>query len=121
MIINEMAFSKLDAIDKCIELGHQFIDHFHKVYKEDQTSYNYIHHCNEMQSWLDKCRRFKLKSTNNYLTPMDLIDWFFTAGECVDPDTGFIDNNEIEFYNKFILLLALDRNSKIIDVLNSMR
>lgn len=120
MIINEMAFSKSDAIDKCIELGHQFIDHFHKVYKENQTSYNYIHHCNEMQSWLDECRKI-LIDTNHCLIGINLLDWFFTAGECIDSDTGFIDNNEIEFYNKFILLLALDRNSKIIDVLNSMR
>ena len=120
MTINEMAFSKSEAIDKCIELGEKFIQHFHKVYREGKNSDCFIHHCNEMQAWLDKCRRFKLKNTNDYLTPINLIDWFFTAGQCIDSDNGFNTDKEINTYNTIVIILAADRSINVEDIMNQI-
>ena len=33
-LLNEMAMSRADAIDRCISLGKKFLEHFHKVYTE---------------------------------------------------------------------------------------
>lgn len=120
MTINEMAFSKSEAIDKCIELGEKFIQHFHKVYREGKNSDCFTHHCSEMQAWLDKCRRFKLKNTNDYLTPINLIDWFFTAGQCVDVDNGFNTDKEINTYNTITIILAADRFTNVEDIMKQI-
>lgn len=120
MTINEMAFSKSEAIDKCIELGEKFIQHFHKVYREGKNSDCFTHHCNEMQAWLDKCRRFKLKNTNDYLTPINLIDWFFTAGQCIDFDNGFNTDKEINTYNTITIILAADRSTNVEDIIKQI-
>ena len=120
MTINEMAFSKSEAIDKCIELGEKFIQHFHKVYREGKNSDCFTHHCSEMQAWLDKCRIFKLKNTNDYLTPINLIDWFFTAGQCVDVDNGFNTDKEINIYNTITIILAADRFTNVEDIMKQI-
>ena len=120
MTINEMAFSKSEAIDKCIELGEKFIQHFHKLYREGKNSDCFTHHCSEMQAWLDKCRRFKLKNTNDYLTPINLIDWFFTAGQCVDVDNGFNTDKEINTYNTIVIILAADRSINVEDIMKQI-
>lgn len=119
-ILNEMAMTRTEAISTCMDLGEKFIEHFHKVYNEGKTSENFNHHCAEMQSWLDKCRKIKLKSTNKYLTPVNLIDWFFTACGGVDEDNGFTNNVEIEIYNKFIIILSADNATKIKNVLQEI-
>lgn len=116
MQLNEMAMSRMDAMDKCIDLGRQFIEHFHKVYAEGKNSKDFVHHCTEMQSWLNYVRSIKLKTTNRYLTPSDLIDWFFTAGECIDADNGFDTYEEIDLYNEFFLALAANKDCKVINI-----
>lgn len=116
MQLNERAFSRMDAMDKCIDLGKQFIDHFHKIYEEGKNSKDFVHHCTEMQAWLNYVRSIKLKTTKRYLTPSDLIDWFFTAGECIDADNGFDTYEEVDLYNEFFLALAANKDCKVINV-----
>lgn len=114
--LNEMAIPLNVAIDKCQELGTQFIEHFHKLFSEGKDSSSFCHHCKEMQGWLNKCRLIKLKTTNRHLTPANLIDWFFTATGSIDKDNGFNTYEEIDAYNEFMLALAANRESKVIDV-----
>lgn len=117
---DEQAQRRTDAIITCMDLGDLFIQHFHKLYKEGKSSNSFYHHCMEMQTWLDKCRKIKLQSTKKYLTSENLIDWFFTAGGLVDVDNGFTDSNEIESYNNLIIKLATDRDSKVFDIAKSI-
>lgn len=119
-ILNEMAMTRTEAISTCMDLGKKFIKHFHKIYNEGKTSENFNHYCAEMQSWLDKCRKIKLNSTNRNLTPVNLIDWFFTAGEGIDGDNGFTDYTEIDTYNEFILALAANKDIKVKNVLQQI-
>ena len=119
-IINEMAMTRTNAISTCMDLGERFIEHFHKIYDEGKISENFNHRCAEMQSWLDKCKSIKLKSNNKYLTPVNLIDWFFTAGGGIDEDNGFTNGTEIDTYNKFILALASNKDIKVKNVLQQI-
>lgn len=119
-IVEDIIMTRFDTIRTCMDLGGKFIEHFHKIYNEGKTSENFNHHCAEMQSWLDKCRKLKLKSTNKYLTPVNLIDWFFTAGEGIDEDNGFTDYTEIDTYNEFILALAANKDIKVKNVLQQI-
>ena len=117
--IDEMALSRGDAIDRCINLGKQFIEHFHKVYVEEIESRDFNHHCQEMQSWYDSVSSIRLKTNNKFLTNTQLIDWFFTLGANVE---DYLDNDEeVEHYNNFIVeLLSNKRSKKVVDVLKDI-
>lgn len=119
-MVEDIIMTRFDTIRTCMDLGGKFIEHFHKIYNEGKTSENFNHHCAEMQSWLDKCRKIKLNSTNRNLTPVNLIDWFFTAGEGIDEDNGFTDYTEIDTYNEFILALAANKDIKVKNVLQQI-
>lgn len=116
MQLDELILSHMDAMDKCIDLGKQFIEHFHKVYAEGKNSKEFVHHCTEMQSQLDCVRSIKLNTTNCYLTPSKLIDWFFAAGGCIDADNGFDTYEEIYLYTDLFLALAANKDCKVINV-----
>lgn len=113
--LNEMAISKSEAMDKCLSLGKQFIEHYHKVYLEGPDSRDFQHHCHEMQTWYNSVRSIKLKNTNRGLTPVNLIDWFFTVGAI--PEDFLDTDDEIDSYNKFIIELLHDSDSKISDII----
>ena len=115
-LLNEMAHDRALAIEFCMDMGAQFIEHFHKVYREGISSDNFQHHCAEMQAWLDKCRKINLKSTKQYLTAQQLFDWFFTAGGLIDADNGFQTVAEIQAYTRFSNILASNRLTKVEDV-----
>lgn len=40
-MLTEMAISKVDAIDKCNQLGKMFVEHFHTVVKDGIYSYTF--------------------------------------------------------------------------------
>lgn len=115
-IATEQAQRRADAIIMCMDLGDLFIQHFHKIFKEGKDSESFSHHCQEMQAWLDKCRKIKLQSTKKYVTPENLVDWFFTAGGLIDEDNGFTSIDEITTYNDLITKLSIDRNSKVFNI-----
>ena len=55
-VLNEIAMSRRDAIDKCSDLGYQFVKHFKKVIQEGIESEDFHHHCKEMQSWYEQVK-----------------------------------------------------------------
>ena len=119
-VATEQAQRRADAIITCMDLGDLFIQHFHKIYKEGKSSASFSHHCQEMQAWLDKCRKIKLQSTKKYVTSENLVDWFFTAGGLIDEDNGFYNYDEMDVYNSFMSALAANRDLKVIDIANQL-
>ena len=115
--IKEMAFSQNQAIDKCLELGKKFVDHFNKIMIEGKNSNNFQYHCQEMQAWWDKVRKIKLKSTNDYITNSKLSDWFFTAGQDY---SDLIITKYIIKYKELIFLLLNDRNATIKEIFTNI-
>lgn len=113
-VLQEMALSRNEAIDKCIELGKQFTEHFNKLMFEGKNSDDYSHHVAEMQAWLDKVRNIKLKATNKYISNSQLSDWFFTAGQTVE---DVIDFQYIDKYEKFYILILANPNMQLKEIL----
>lgn len=102
-ILTEMATNRQDAMNRCLNLGPNFIKHFHKAYQEGVKNINFHHHCTEMKSWWDKVKGIRLKPDNKKLSLINYIDWFFTAGGALS-DYGIDDQEEI-IYSDLILNL----------------
>jgi hypothetical protein len=64
--IFEMAFSKADAIRKTSELQFEIAEHLIKVFMYSESEY-VNHWCNELNSWLKKIQKLKLKNSNKPL------------------------------------------------------
>lgn len=97
--LNEMAYSRVDAMERCYSLGKRFIEHFDKIYKEpDCQAVN--HWCGEMQGWYNKIRDITLKPNNKHLNRTQMRDWFYTFGS--DPTEYFDSLDENEVYEEFI-------------------
>ena len=94
----EMAFSRSDIIEVCLNLGTRFAEHFDKIYKQGKSCFT--HHCIEMTAWLNKINKLVMKTTNKKLTKTQKYDWFFTAGSI--PEYLFSDPNEVNAYKVFI-------------------
>lgn len=102
----EMAMSRQDAIDRCMSLGQKFIEHFKKIYEEENKKCDAINHwVNEMQSWYNQVSKIKLKPKSTSIQLNNLMDWFFTVGS--EPEE-YLDYNDdmCSKYNKFILSLC---------------
>lgn len=112
----EMALSKSDAIDRCINLGIPFIEHYHKIYL-DKNSPSKEHWMTEMQSWLDKVRLITLKKSNKGLLDGELRDWFFTAGSNPEEIVKDMSIQELEDYDKFCTKLLSNKELQIKDIL----
>lgn len=107
----EMAITRSEAIDRCMNLGQRFIEHFKKIVEEDSEKDVLNHWCNEMQGWFDQVSKIKLKPKSNYLQFNNLMDWFFTVGS--DPESYLGDNYDTcKSYNDFILKLYNCKNVK---------
>ncbi len=110
MILQEMALSRPDAMDRCYSLGIKFIEHFDKIYSNFQDP-DVPHWEGEMQGWFDSIKRIKLKSTNKPLLDRQIIDWFFTATTFPE-DIVDMDEDEQETYDKFCTLLLTNLSVK---------
>lgn len=115
--IKETAFSQNQAIDKCLELGKKFVDHFNKIMVEGKNSNNFQHHCQEMQAWWDKVRKIKLSYNKKLISNRQLIDWFFTAGQDY---SDLIITEYIIKYKELISLLLNDRNATIKEIFTNI-
>ena len=115
LYLTEQAVSRKDAVNKCIDLGYKFIEHFEKIYREGVTSMDFYHHCSEMSGWWKSVLNLRLTSTNNHLSDSKLVDWFFTGGSNVG--TLFPDETERLVYCKFMNELLNHKDSKISDIL----
>jgi rubrerythrin len=99
--IQDMALSRTDAMDRCISLGKQFIQHFDKMYKEPTNSAT-EHWLAEMDNWYKSVKQIKLKQNNSPLLTGELRDWFFTAGANAVDFMKSADRKEEEVYDKFV-------------------
>lgn len=97
--LNEMAYSRPDAIDRCASLGKKFIEHFDKIYKEPKNQ-AVNHWCNEMQVWYNSVKEISLKPKNKPLNGTQMRDWFYTFGS--DSSVYFNDMTENDIYEEFI-------------------
>lgn len=117
--VDEMAYERSDAIDRCASLGKRFIEHFIKAYLEGNSSDDFKHHCQEMQSWFDEVSSIVLKSNKKVISNNQLIDWFFTRGSSVD--LLFDDEDMIDIYNEFMIeLLSSKRTKRVVDILEEL-
>lgn len=113
----DMALSRADAMDRCINLGKKFIEHFDKIYKEPKAQVR-NHWEGEMQNWLNSVKQIKLKSTNDIILNGDLRDWFFTAGANPQDFMKNPKNEELKIYDNFITNLV--NGNKVKTALNNV-
>ena len=107
----EMAMPRKDAIDRCISLGREFVEHFHKVYSEPNVE-AVNHWVGEMRTWYSDVKMIRLKPNNKPLGITMLNDCFFTCGS--DPtDIVPMTDEELNKYEQFYI--ALDRGLDIVD------
>lgn len=111
--LNEMSLSRSDAMDRCISLGEKFIEYFHNIY-HNRNSTDINHWISEMSSWYNSVKKIRLKSTNKPLLINNLMDWFFTAGSNPEEFLG-CDLDELEKYNN--LCIRLISGEEIISIL----
>lgn len=111
--LKEMAMERNDAIDRCYSLGLQFLNHFQKIY-DDNNEETIKHHAAEMQNWLNQVLDITLKSTNKKLSRQQLYDWFITAcGNSFDHLNNYVVD---DVYNQFAMKV-LDNH----DVVQSLK
>ena len=116
--LNEMAYERSDAIDKCASHGKRFIEHFHKIMLEGKDSNTFHHHCSEMQAFYDEVKIIKLKPRSKYISADNLINWFFTIGSDIET---VVDEEYQETYEQLCIALLSDRfNTKVEDILNNL-
>ena len=107
-MVNEMAYERADAIDRCASLGKLFIEHFRKICTSNDNDTK-KHWAKEMQSWLDDVKDIVLKQNKKQITFSQLIDWFFTKGSSVD--VIFKDDETLQDnYNEFLKNVSKDFN-----------
>lgn len=111
-----------EAVDYCIRLGNNFINEFHYLYNNCTSCDNVLRDfvIMKMQQKLNIVRSIQLEETKKMLTPVNMIDWFFTGGACIDKDQGFNDDVEIDYYNEVILALAANRTLDVKSVVHQI-
>lgn len=99
-ILNEMAYTRPEAMERCASLGKKFIEHFNKIYNNSKSK-DLNHWCAEMQAWFDSMDDIKLKSTKKALTRAKRNDWFYSFGSTWE---SFFNDDEAESskYEEFI-------------------
>ena len=111
----EMAMDRNKAIAVCMQLGDEFIEHFHKVYLEGVNSINFNHHCSEMTGWYKRVKRIVLSNNKKQISVKQLEDWFFCAGSSYNK--LFNNYDEIIKYKEFFKLLLKNIDTSISDIL----
>ena len=114
MILNEMSYDRKKAIDKCSDLGWQFVDHFNKIWVDTDNNTK-RHYASEMQGWYNEVSRIVLAHNKRKINEKQLYDWFFTVGSI--PEVLFEgDEEEAEYYVEFSELV-LDEGYSILAAL----
>lgn len=117
--LNEMAFSRQDAIDRCVGLGKKFVEHFDKIYN-NRNSIDIEHWTTEMESWWNKVKDIKMASNNRTIRDVDLLNWFFDGGQLAsDFMTSNDDGKEAEVFDKFARKL-LNRDTTVTELIDEM-
>ena len=116
----EMAYSRMDAIDRCEALGKQFLNHFNKIYN-DPINESREHWETEMYNWWNQVKNIVLKQNNRKLSISNLHDWFFSAGQ--DPIDFFTSENkfdEEDCYDQLYLNLLQNRDITVGEALSTL-
>lgn len=113
--LREMALSRGDAISRCISLGKQFIEHYHKVYMRGPQDEDFLHHCHEMQNWYESARSIRLSQNKKLISSNNLRDWFFEVGAI--PEDFISDPDEVDSYKRFVDRLLKDEEKKVVDTI----
>lgn len=110
-VLNEMALSRRDAMNRAMDLQLRFIEHFDKIYNDiDNIAIN--HWASEMQAWLNQVLAIKLSYNNKSLTKEQLRDWFFYGGS--ESSTLFRNNmTEGQVYDDFVELILENSDVKL--------
>lgn len=116
-MITEQAMSRSSAIEECYSLGLKFVEHFDKAVREGTDSYDFYHHCKEMQGWWNRVRGIKLKNTNRSIGKVNLMDWFFTLGMDIE---DFIDDKYADIYESMSLKLLNDYDCTVYESLSDI-
>lgn len=111
--LDEMAMSRADAIDKCMSLGKQFVEHFDKIYNENDEA-TIKHHGEEMQGFLNQILDIKLKENHKPLNEKQIYDYFITCGKL--PIDLFDNETEASVYDEFSNDL-LDEDKDVLEAL----
>ena len=115
--LNEMAYSRADAIERCANLGKQFIIHFDKIYNESNNNTKQ-HHAKEMQTWLDDISKIRLTYNNKPLNEKNIYDWFITIGQLISD--LFDDEGEAITYEEFVTFLLDYYDKNVIQALQAV-
>ena len=116
--LNELAYSRADALERCYDLGQKFIEHFKETFAKGLADVDFQHHCQEMQAWYDSVAFIVLKNTKKLITTENLVDWFFTRGSL--PKYLFDTSEEASAYKKLIKKLTDNRKIKVIDAMKDI-
>lgn len=116
MKLQEIAYKRSDAIEKCYTYGKPFIEYFHTCMRDllNNNKELYYLHASKMQACWDAVKDIKLTSNNKKLLCDQLINWFFTVGSGVE---DVIDADYQEIYERFYIELLKDRYAKLVVVL----
>ena len=98
--VKDLAMSRKDAIDKCIELGEKFLQHFHKCYNSNNKEV-IGHWLGEMSGWYNTVKKYVLKENKKPIPSIDLIDWFFTCGSTPETIVPEMSEDELSAYDNF--------------------
>ena len=107
-VLNEMAYNRKSALNRCDDLGKPFIEHFDKIYHNPKDA-NVPHWIEEMSAWYNSVKDIKLKPSARHLRHGEIIDWFFIGTH--DPEDLFEDEEEIDAYDSFIFELVVNNKS----------
>ena len=117
--LNEMALSRQDAIDRCMGLGKKFAEHFDKIYNSKDKKL-IDHWAKEMDAWWDQVKDIRMKPRSKRIYNVDLLDWFFDAGQLA---TDFMTSDDIfeerEKYEELEYKL-LGREKTVVELIEEM-
>lgn len=91
--------SRAAAIDTCITLGNQFVEHFNKVCNKGISLLEFQYHCSEMQKLYTAALDIKLRYPKRYIYLTNLYDWFFSCGTDFE---DFIRGENIDTYEYLV-------------------
>ena len=88
---------KVDAMDYCIAQGEKYIYLFDLFYRTQDKKI-----LNEMNHILNNVKNLVIEETQDKILLINLIDWFFTAGNNPDDLINNCEYIELKAYDEFI-------------------
>lgn len=89
----------------CIGLGKNFIEHFHKIYTNPDSS-DTNHWLSEMEAWFNKASTIILSQSKRFLTDDDFYQWFLVYDsdyKTIVPSATEQEENDYYKFAEYIL------------------